>query len=112
MQASKDGGQELKSDVPAGNYSRRARMRLAAKHAGQERLSHSHIKQHGNGDIDEEHFFIHCQPRSGFLTLFSRSPIKLSMRITWRSKDESSRKQTIDVHTELALAIVSAVSAT
>src|SRR6266851_4639346 len=111
MQTSKSGEQEFKAELSATSFFRTGRMRLAATHAGLERPI-GLIKHHGAGDVDDEPFFVHCAPRFRLWARSSRKPIKLLMRITWRSKDESSRRQTSDVYTELIPARTSASSAT
>jgi hypothetical protein len=105
-----DSGRELKTNILAGDFGRTARMRLAASHAGKETPRNTLIKSYGAGDTDDEQFFVHCAPP--FWARSSRRPIKLSMRITWRSKDESSRRQTSDVYMELMPASTTADKAT
>jgi hypothetical protein len=98
-------GRVLKTDLQASS-SRWIGMRLAATHAGKERGPRSNIIVHGVGDVDDEDFVVHCAPLFKSWAFLSRRPIKLSMRIIWRSKDESSLKQTTIVHTELLPPIV------
>lgn len=105
-------GSRKEPNLSASTFTRSAVMSLHAAHSGKDMDRLMHVHMMGTGDASEEQFLIHCPPPSEFWRRSSSRAIRVSMRITWRSKDESSRRQTSVVYTELMPAIVIAVKAT
>jgi hypothetical protein len=101
----------LRDDFDAKQFSGRVRLRLAA--ASREAPLHQSgmIRTYGASAADREGLLVHCAPSSSLWAHKSESPIRLKIRVIWRSKDESSRRRHSDVSMELTPARVSASKA-